>query len=222
MAIIKNKRPETLAPYIENTLLKANASLIDVIELCEQSIELGFRGVCVPPCFVDNAKLIIKPSPLLLITVVGFPLGYNTTAAKAEEVKKALQQGADEVDAVMNVAAFLSGKKAYVREEISTLVTLCRLQGKKLKLIIETCLLTNEQIIEVCELAVETHVDYIKTSTGFNGPGASVDNIKLLRANLPDTIKIKASGGINTKELAESLILAGADIIGTSSGSLLL
>ncbi|MDZ4838603.1 MAG: 2-deoxyribose-5-phosphate aldolase, partial [Bacteroidota bacterium] len=84
------------------------------------------------------------------------------------------------------------------------------------------CLLTNEQIIEVCELAVETHVDYIKTSTGFNGPGASVDNIKLLRANLPDTIKIKASGGINTKELAESLILAGADIIGTSSGSLLL
>jgi deoxyribose-phosphate aldolase len=135
-----------------------------------------------------------------------------------EETKKVIEDGADEIDMVMNIAAFKSEDFSYVREDVESIATLCRLKNKILKVIIETCLLTDEEIVKICEILGEVGVDYIKTSTGFNGEGATVENIKLIRQSSPNKLKIKASGGIKTRKFAEQLIKAGADRIGTSSG----
>lgn len=203
--------------YIEHTNLKPDCTNPDVIKLCEEAIEHGFYGVCVSPYFVQLAKKTIKKSPVKIITVVGFPLGYSTVAAKVEETKKAIISGADEVDMVMNIAAFKSGDFATVLNDIQAVTTACHLQNKIVKVIIETAYLNNEEIEKACRLCMDCEVDFVKTSTGFAPAGATVEAVELMRKTLPPKIKIKAAGGIRDAEFAEKLIQAGATRIGASA-----
>ena len=203
---------------IEQTILKADTTILDVEKLCNEAIQHHFFGVCIPPYFVKYAKNILQKSEVKIVTVVGFPLGYNTTPAKVEEARKALDQGADEIDMVINIAALKNGDFKFVKNDIQTVATLVQLKNKKIKVIIETALLTEEEKIKICQICAEIGVDFVKTSTGFSTSGAKVEDIILMRNVLPEKIKIKASGGIKTKEQAIDLINAGADRLGTSSG----
>jgi deoxyribose-phosphate aldolase len=203
--------------HIEHTVLKADTSKNDVLRICKEAIEHNFFGVCVPPYFVKTAKEALKESNISVVTVVGFPLGYSSTPSKVEEVKRALDEGADEIDMVINIAALKEQDFAYVSNDISSLATLIHIKGKKIKVIIETALLTQEEKLKALEICIASNVDFVKTSTGFSHSGAQVDDIELMRKKLPAKIKIKASGGIKTKEQAIALINAGADRIGASS-----
>lgn len=206
-----------LAKQIEHTNLKPNCSNDDIIKLCEEAIEYGFNGVCVPPYFVQLAKKIIGKNDIKIVTVAGFPLGYSTVGAKVEEAKKAIIGGADEVDMVINIAAFKSDDLQTVQNDIQSVVTVCHLQNKKVKVIIETAYLNEEEITRICKICADCEVDFVKTSTGYANEGASVENVKLMRQILPPKIKIKAAGGIKTRKQAIDLLNAGADIIGCSA-----
>lgn len=220
--VMENKQTVIdLAPYIEQTLLRPDVTKDDIQNLCLKAIDHKFYGVCIPPYYVRFAREIVKENSLKIVTVVGFPMGYQTVMSKVEEAKRAIQDGADEIDMVMNIAAFKSGEYNYVTEELENLITICRLKSKPLKVIIETGLLNEDEIRKICEICTEVKIDFIKTSTGFNGEGAKLEHIKLLRKILPEKIKIKASGGIRQKKFAEKLIKAGAIRIGTSSGEML-
>ena len=208
-----------LAAAIDLTLLKPETTKKDVERLCKDAIQYGFYGVCIPPYLLATAKQILKNNDTRLITVVGFPMGYSATNTKAEETKKAINDGADEIDMVINISALKSGNLSYVKDDIQSITTLCRLHSKVVKVIIETTLLTNEEIAKVCEICAEAKVDFVKTSTGFFGAVADLDTIKLLRSLLPKGIKIKASGGIRTREQAAELLKAGAARLGTSSAA---
>jgi deoxyribose-phosphate aldolase len=207
-----------LAKYIEHTNLKPDCTKEDIIQLCNEAIEHGFYGVCVSPYYVQLAKKTIGKKPIKLVTVAGFPLGYSTVGAKVEEAKKALISGADEIDMVMNIAAFKSDDIQTVQNDIQSVVTVCHLQNKKVKVIIETAYLTDEEILRACKICIDCEVDFVKTSTGYASKGADPKTIKLMRGELPAKIKIKAAGGIKTQKQALDLIAAGADIIGTSNG----
>lgn len=207
-----------LKQYIEHTTLKADTSLNAIKKLCKEAIDNEFVGVCVPPYFVKDAKALLKNTTVKLVTVVGFPLGYSTTPSKVEEVKKAIDEGADEIDMVINITALKNKDYAYVSNDISSLATLVHLKGAVLKVIIETALLTQKEKVKILEICDEIGVDYVKTSTGFAKEGAKVEDIELMRSKLSDKIKIKASGGIKTKQQAIALIKAGADRLGASSG----
>jgi deoxyribose-phosphate aldolase len=206
-----------LKTYIEHTNLKPDCTQQEVIKLCEEAVDNGFYGVCVSPYFVQLAKKTIKKSPTKIITVVGFPLGYSTVAAKVEETKKAIISGADEVDMVMNIAAFKSGDFVTVLNDIQAVTTACHLQNKIVKVIIETAYLNNQEIEKACRLCMDCEVDFVKTSTGFASIGATVEAVELMRKTLPAKIKIKAAGGIKDIAFAEKLINAGAVRLGTSS-----
>ncbi|MCE2739868.1 MAG: deoxyribose-phosphate aldolase [Sphingobacteriales bacterium] len=208
----------TLANFIEHTNLKPNATAEDIIALCNEAIENGFYGICVSPYYIQLAKKTIKKAPVKIISVIGFPFGYNTVSSKVEEAKKAINSGADEVDMVINLAAFKSGDMATVQNDIQAVVTACHLQNKLVKVIIETCFLNEEEIKLICKICADCEADFVKTSTGYGVEGATVDVVKIMRKCLPAKIKIKASGGIKTKSFAEDLIAAGANRIGTSAG----
>jgi deoxyribose-phosphate aldolase len=203
---------------IEHTILKPDTMESDIKKLCEEAIEHGFFGVCVPPYFVKHASIILKDSSIKIVTVAGFPLGYNTTPAKVEEARKAMDEGAHEIDMVMNIAALKNNDLNFVQNDIQSVATLVQLKGCKLKVIIETALLSNDEKVKACEICAKVGVDFVKTSTGFASSGAKLKDIELMRKNLPANIKIKASGGIKTKEQAKDLVKAGADRLGTSSG----
>jgi deoxyribose-phosphate aldolase len=207
---------------IEHTILKADTTAQEIISLCETAKKHEFFGVCVPPYFVKLAKKHLLESNVKIVTVAGFPLGYNTTPAKVEEARKALDEGADEVDMVLNIAALKNGDFNFVHNDIQSVAMLVQLKGNKLKVIIETALLSKAEKLKACEICSEIGVDFVKTSTGFSSGGATVADIELLRKALPKNIKIKASGGIKTKEQAVSLVAAGADRIGTSNGPALI
>ena len=207
---------------IEHTILKADTSAKEITTLCDEAMKHNLFGVCVPPYFVKMAALRLKESLVKVVTVVGFPLGYNTTPAKVEEARKAIDEGAEEIDMVMNISALKNGDFNFVLNDIQSVATLVQLKSKKLKVIIENALLTESEKLKACEICTMVNVDFVKTSTGFAKSGATVDDIILLRANLPSNIKIKASGGIKTKEQARELVKAGADRIGTSNGPKLL
>ena len=207
-----------MSSRIEHTILKADTSLKEITLLCNEAMEHNFFGVCVAPYFVKIAAHQLKDSNVKVVTVVGFPLGYNTTPAKVEEARKAIDEGADEIDMVLNIAALKNGDFNFVLNDIQSVATLVQLRSRKLKVIIETALLTKEEKLKACEICTEVNVDFVKTSTGFAKSGATVKDIQLLRAHLPAKIKIKASGGIKTKEQALALVKAGADRIGTSNG----
>lgn len=202
---------------IEHTMLKATTSKEAVAELCATAIKHQFVGVCVPPYFVKYAKELLKGKKISVVTVIGFPLGYQVTPAKVEETKRAIDDGAKEVDMVMNIAAFKSGDLNYFINDIKSVTTCAHLKNIPVKVIIETAYLNKEEIVKVCKLCDEIEVDYVKTSTGFAPEGATVEAVKTIRENISKSRKIKASGGIKTKEQAEALIKAGADRLGTSS-----
>ena len=206
-----------IASRIDHTLLKPETTLEQIKTLCAEGIENGFVAVCVPPYFVTQAKQFLEDTKLKLATVVGFPLGYSHSLIKVEEAKRAMDDGADELDVVMNLSAFFSGNDKEVLKEIQSITQLAHLKNKQVKWIIETGLLSANDIRRACSMAIKGEVDYVKTSTGFSGNGATVEVVQLLRDLLPKKIKIKASGGIKSRKQTEALIAAGADRIGTSS-----
>jgi deoxyribose-phosphate aldolase len=208
-----------LAAHIDHTLLRPEATQDQVLNLCEEAKRFSFAAVCVPPCYVKTAASALADFPEINIaSVIGFPLGYSLTDVKFFETHKALAHGATEIDMVINVAAFKSGNYSEVQDEIEQLSTLCHFKNAVLKVIVETALLTTDELIKICEMCADANVDYVKTSTGFSSRGASLEVVHIMRANLPGHIKIKASGGIKTKDFALALIAAGADRLGTSSG----
>ena len=202
---------------IEHTILRPDCTTEAIRQLCEDAIQHTFYGVCVPPYYVRDAVRFVNEQAKV-ITVVGFPMGYSTIPSKVEEIKKALDEGADEVDAVVSIAAIKSGNWNYVKNELDSMMRSVFLKGKVLKLIVETGILTREELAKLLPIAEQHEVHFVKTSTGFNGVGATIEDVKFLKANLKNKTKIKASGGIKTQEQAEKLLNAGADRLGTSSG----
>jgi deoxyribose-phosphate aldolase len=203
--------------YIEQTVLNPQTTDADIENLIAEARKYGFVGVCVPPFWVKKAKREIGEAAIQLVTVVGFPLGYNMTETKVYESELAIQNGADEIDVVWSTTAFKS-QMNWPKIELARLAQVCHDHEKMLKVIIETAYLTDREIIQACKICAEAGVDYVKTSTGFAPEGAKENHIRLMRENLPSSVGIKASGGIKTYEKAVQLIQAGADRIGTSSG----
>ena len=208
---------ETLNRYIEHTNLSPTLTIKDIDHLVAVAKQHHFLGVCVPPFWVKRAKREIGDSKILLITVAGFPLGYSMTETKLEEIKSAIDNGADEVDVVWNISSFKSGNP-WTKIEIAKCSKLAHDHQKALKVIIETAYLSNDEIVEACKIGVDAGADFVKTSTGFAPSGAKVEHIQLMKKSVPGGVGIKASGGIKTKEQAIQLIEAGADRLGTSSG----
>jgi len=207
-----------LASKIDHTLLKADTSKEEITKLCDEAKQYGFASVCVPPYWVRECKNQLRDSKVKIATVVAFPMGYSATPAKVEECRRAIDEGAVEIDMVLNIIALKAGDYNYLKNELTSAGTIVQLRGGKLKVIIETGLLTRDEIIMACDLCSKLSVDFVKTSTGYIDKGATVEDVKLLRAHLPKNIKIKASGGIRDRATALAMIEAGADRIGTSSG----
>ena len=202
--------------YIDHTLLKADASAAQIEKLCAEAREHEFFSVCVNSYYVKKAISLLSGSNVKVCTVVGFPLGASTMETKRFEAMKAVAEGAREIDMVINVSAIKSGEWQYVLDDMSSLAQVCHQQGSLLKVILETCLLTQEEKIKACELAVKAKVDFVKTSTGFSTGGATVEDIKLMRS-LVGSMGVKASGGIRDAETALKMIEAGATRLGTSA-----
>lgn len=210
---------ENLNKHIEHTLLKQDAKLEDFTKLFNEAKEHQFLGVCINPAYVKLAKENLKNSDVKVVTVVGFPLGANRSDVKAYETSKAVEDGADEIDMVINVTALKNKDYDFVVNDIKAVKAAC--QDKPLKVILETDLLEKDEIKKACELCVEAKADFVKTSTGFvkGGVGAKVEDVKLMYETVfPHGLKVKASGGIRDKETAIKMIEAGAERLGTSSG----
>jgi deoxyribose-phosphate aldolase len=206
-----------LAAYIEHTNLSPTLSIKDIDKLVEEAKHYKFLGVCVPPFWVRRAFREIGDSGVKLVTVAGFPLGYNMTETKLDEIKRAIDNGADEIDVVWNITSFKTGIP-WTKIELAKCSKLSHDHQKLLKVIIETAYLSDEEIVEACKLCTDAGVDIVKTSTGFAPTGAKVEHVKLMRSVLPEYVGIKASGGIKTREQAIAMVEAGADRLGTSSG----
>ena len=212
------KSMSELAKYLEHTVLKPDCSLADVRALCDTAQQYGLGGVCVPPFFVRDARRFLgEESKIRLVTVIGFPMGYSAIAAKSEEIKRAIEDGADELDAVVNIAAVKSANWNHVRNDLDSMARAAQMRGRVLKLILECGLLSNEEIQEVCKIVGETGIPFVKTSTGFHGHPTTAKMVEFLKANVPAGVKIKASGGIRTAAEARAMIKAGAERIGTSA-----
>lgn len=205
-----------LSQYIEHTLLQSNIEIEAVKNLCYEAINHKFHGVCIPPYFVKYANQVLEKSPTKVVTVVGFPMGYSTTPAKVEEVKKALHEGADEVDVVVNVCAIKNKDWTYVQNDIQSVTAATHIQGRVIKIILETALLNDEEIKRMCDICNQNMVNFVKTATGFSRVNTSPEVIRLLKSYIDNDIKIKASGGIKTTAEALALIEAGASRIGAS------
>jgi deoxyribose-phosphate aldolase len=208
---------QPLNNYIEHTNLNPTLTIKDIDKLVEEAKQYNFLGICVPPFWVKRAKREIGNEKVLLVTVAGFPLGYSMTETKLDEIKRAIDSGADEIDVVWNISSFKTGNP-WTKIEIAKCSKLAHDFQKVLKVIIETAYLSDDEIIEACKLCVDAGADFVKTSTGFAPSGAKVEHIQLIKKSVPVGVGIKASGGIKTKEQAIQLIEAGADRIGTSSG----
>ena len=205
-----------LNKYIDHTILKATASGTDVQKLCEEAIEHEFYSVCVNGCYVADAKHLLQGTDVKIAAVVGFPLGAMTTAAKVFEAKEAVENGASEIDMVINVAKLKDGEFKYVENEIRQIKE--AIGDNVLKVIIETCYLTDEEKVKACELSLAAKADFVKTSTGFGTGGATYEDVKLMKSVVGDNAKVKASGGVRDKETAQKYIDLGAERLGTSSG----
>jgi deoxyribose-phosphate aldolase len=206
-----------LAPFIDHTVLKNVTTTADIDRICKEALEYRFAAVCVPPYFVQDAKKLLLDSAVKVATVIGFPFGYHHYNTKLQEAKIAIEEGADELDMVMNLAAFKSNDLAYVETEVNVISTLTMENAKTLKIIIESGVLSDEEIIKCCELYRHYPVQFLKTSTGYADKGASVEAVRLMRQHLPETIAIKASGGIKTAAFARELVDAGATRLGCSA-----
>lgn len=206
-----------LKDYIDSTILKPEATKEDIEKLCREAKDYGFKAVCVNPCYASLAKAILKGSKVGVAVVVGFPLGATLPSVKAYEAKASILEGATEIDMVINIGKLKDKQYDYVRDEIKAVKQAI---GKNvLKVIIECCLLTDEEKVIASRLTVEGGADFVKTSTGFSKGGATVHDVELLRKTVGPDFGVKAAGGIRTKEEMEAMIKAGADRIGTSRGA---
>ncbi len=206
-----------IAAYIDHTVLKPTTLVADIEKLCAEAIHYQFAAVCVPPLFVKKAKVLLEGSNVKVATVIGFPFGYSAIEAKVAELVLAIVDGADELDVVINISAIKNNDWQYLANEINAILPIVKSKQKAIKIIIESGILTDEEIIKCCDLYGAAGVDFMKTSTGYAEKGASVEAVQLMRRHLADNIHIKASGGIKTYTFAKQLIDAGADRLGCSS-----
>ena len=202
---------------IDHTLLKQDATPEQIIKLCEEAKEFDFMSVCVNPAYVPLAAKCLEGSDVKVCTVIGFPLGMNLTKTKVEEAELCIKQGADEIDMVINVGMLKAGHDDYVKEEIKLLKEVAG--SRVLKVIIETCLLTDEEKVRACQLSKEAGADFVKTSTGFSTGGATAHDVTLMRKTVGPDMGVKASGGVRTHEDLIAMVEAGANRIGTSNGT---
>jgi deoxyribose-phosphate aldolase len=209
-----------IARYIDHTNLKPYATADDIKKLCDEAVEYNFYAVCVNPYRVKLAKDYLKEknADVKVASVIGFPLGATPTEVKVFEARKALEDGADELDMVINIGALKDRDYEYVKNDIAEVVKVAHEKGAKVKVIIETCYLTEEEKVKACELAKEAGADFVKTSTGFGTGGATIEDVRLMRKVVGPEMGVKAAGGIRTYEQALAMIEAGATRIGTSSG----
>ena len=204
----------TILSHLDHTLLKPEATWEQIKTLCDEAMEFGCATVCIPPSFVKQAAAYVQGN-LKICTVIGFPNGYNTTAAKIFETKDAVENGASEIDMVINNGMVKDRQWDDIAHEIAGIKAACL--GRPLKVIIETCLLSDMEKIKLCQLAAKEEVAYVKTSTGFSTGGATREDVALLRENLPASVKVKASGGIRTLEDGQAYLDLGADRLGASA-----
>ena len=205
-----------LAKLIDHTLLKPAATRQDIQRLCEEARKYGFFSVCINPVWVSYAKEQLEGSDVKVCTVIGFPLGANTPAVKAYETEDALKNGADEIDMVINIGALKAQDYQTVLQDIQAVRKACL--GHVLKVIIETSQLTDEEKVKACELSAQAGADFVKTSTGFTGGGATAPDVALMRKSIPAHMQVKASGGVRSREDLDAMVAAGATRIGASSG----
>ena len=204
----------TILSHVDHTLLKPEATWDQIKTLCDEAMEFGCATVCIPPAYVKDAVEYVQGN-LKICTVIGFPNGYNTLAAKIFETKDAVENGASEIDMVINIGQVKDRKWKQLQEEMEGVKAACL--GRPLKVIIETCLLTDMEKMKLCQLAAKAEADYVKTSTGFSAAGATREDVALLRENLPQNIKVKASGGIRTLADGQAYLELGADRLGASA-----
>ncbi len=202
--------------YIDHTLLKADATFDKIETLCQEAKEYDFASVCVNSCWVKKCAELLKDTDVKVCTVIGFPLGAMSTKAKAFETKTAIADGASEVDMVINIGELKAGHYDVVLEDIKAVVDAA--EGNCVKVILENCLLTKEEIVKACELCVEAKATFVKTSTGFSTNGATVEDVKLMKDTVKGNCLVKAAGGVRCYEDMQHMIEAGADRIGTSAG----
>ena len=206
-----------LAKYIDHTLLSPTAQKEEILKLCSEADQYGFFSVCVQPSWVSTSAEALKDSEVKVCTVIGFPHGATSSETKAFETKNAIENGADEIDMVINLGQLKDGNLDYVKSDIQSVVDAANKEAL-VKVIIESSLLTDDEIKEASRLSKETGADFVKTSTGFNGAGASVEAVKIMRQTVGEDLGVKASGGVRSKEDADAMITAGATRIGASSG----
>ncbi len=206
-----------ICSYIDHTFLKPTTTIADIKKVCEEAKQYQFAAVCIPPVFVKEAKRLTAASNVKTATVIGFPFGYSAIEAKVAEIILAMIDGADELDMVINIAALKNSDWQYLASEISTIIPMIHHKKKIIKIIIESGILTDEEIVKCCALYGTAGADFLKTSTGYAEKGASIEAVVLMKKNLPDSVKIKASGGIKTYEFAKQLIDAGASRLGCSA-----
>lgn len=206
-----------LAGVIEHTFIKPDCTLNDIKKICAEALQYQFRGVCIPPYYVKDAYSLLRENAKI-ISVVGFPFGYSAIPAKVEEIKRAIDEGADEIDAVLNLCAIKNGQWSFVRSEIDSIGMATSMKGKTIKLILETSLLSREELKRTCEICLELGVPFVETSTGLNGAAsADAETVTYLKSLLGSKVKIKASGNISNRKTAEALLNAGADRIGSTN-----
>lgn len=205
-----------LSKYIDHTILKADATKDEIRHICEEAIQYDFASVCVNQFYTDMVHVLLKDSDVMTCTVVGFPLGASEPSVKAFETVEAIKAGADEIDMVINVGALKDGNDDFVKYDIEEVVKAAN--GKTVKVILETCLLTKEEIVKACQLSVAAGAHFVKTSTGFSKGGATVEDVKLMKDTVGDKALVKASGGVRDYETAMAMIEAGASRIGASAG----
>ena len=202
-----------IASSIDHSFLKSTATIADIENLCSEANEYRFRAICIPPLFVKKATEILQNSKIKIATVTGFPFGYSAIEAKLAETVLAIVDGADEIDMVINIAALKNADWQYLAKEANTIMPIVKSKGRVIKIILETGLLNDNEIITCCDIYGAAGVDVVKTSTGFAGKGASVEAVRLLRRHLADAVKINASGSIKTYTSAKQLLDAGANYI---------
>jgi deoxyribose-phosphate aldolase len=208
----------SIASFIDHTILKPTVTIAEIEKLCNEAKQYQFAAVCVPPLFIKKARGFTAGTAVKTATVIGFPFGYSAVEAKLAETVLAIVDGADELDMVISIAALKNNDWQYLAMELNTIMPVVRSKNKVLKVIIESGLLTDDEIIKCCDLYGIAGVDFLKTSTGYAEKGASVHAVELMRKHLADAVKIKASGGIKTLSFAKELIAAGADRLGCSAG----
>lgn len=212
----------SFAKIIEHTILKPDCSKEDVERICEEALSHQFSTVCIPPYYVKDAATLLEDSLIRVATVIGFPMGYSSVASKVEEIKRAIDDGVDEVEVVINHCAVKSGNWNYVKNDIDSVTRAVHLKGKVIKIILETDILTATELKKLCDFCTKSEVNYVKISTGSFGDKIKPETVAYLKSILPKTIKVKAFGAIQTPDHAQQLIEAGADRIGSADSTALL